>query len=70
MSENLKQQHLKVDKFYSDGYLKTWCGAVREEWTEFLDRVFTILGKAYWHLAGFHYKDYHTVEIILFKHAY
>ena len=45
MSENLKQLHSKVDKFYSNGYLQTWCGSVREEWTEFLDRIFSILGQ-------------------------
>jgi len=43
MSENLKQLHSKVDKFYSNGYLQTWCGSVREEWTEFLDRIFSII---------------------------
>ena len=45
MSENLKQLHSKVDKFYSNGYLQTWCGSVREEWTEFLDRIFSIIGQ-------------------------
>ena len=43
MSENLKQLHAKLDHFYSEGYLQTWCSNVRQEWTEFLDRAFNII---------------------------
>lgn len=43
MSENLRSMHLKADPFYASGYLQTWCGTVRKEWAEFLDRVFSAM---------------------------
>ncbi|XP_040572252.1 phenylethanolamine N-methyltransferase [Lepeophtheirus salmonis] len=46
-NSDLRSLHSKIDSYYAKGYLDTWCGNVRKEWSEFLNRFFTILTKEF-----------------------
>jgi hypothetical protein len=43
MSENLSKMHRDMDAYYSNSYLTSWCSNVKIEWTEFLDRAFSVI---------------------------
>ena len=40
-TKELRKMHEKLTDFYPRAYLNNWAAGVREEWAEFLHRVFT-----------------------------